>query len=197
MGAGGIPKHDHAGVIPPFLGEPTSANCSPYRATIADVVARFGTSKKRRDILRGLLRYRAELRAEGFDGFQWLDGGFLDQKAQEPNDVDVITFYRRKDGWDVAFLQALAERRGDLFSETFSTFACDAYFVDLDDDNRDLLVRQIAYWVGLFSHQRITAVRRGLVQVVLGPADEDEAACAMLQTLDDLDESAVGEEPKP
>lgn len=196
MGKHVLPKHDQLGVIPPFVGEPTSGVCSPYRAEIADVVARFGVSKHRRDVLRGLLRYREELRKEGFEGFQWLDGGFLDRKAEEPKDVDLITFYRRKQGWSATTMVELADRRPELVDETFSTFMCDAYFIDLDDDDREFLARYIAYWVGVFSHQRVTGVRRGLVQVALGPDEDDGPAYGMLDTLDSLEETESQQEPK-
>lgn len=132
-------------------------------------------------------------------GFQWLDGGFLDRKAVEPKDVDVITFHLHENGLDPDGVNALAERRPELFGDelTLETFCCDAYFIDLDGEDKEFLIRYVTYWVGLFSHQRVTGVRRGLVQIPLGPNDDDGPACDMLQTLEALQESATSEELAP
>lgn len=76
---------------------PTSVERSPYRVMLTDVVVHFATSSERRQILRGWLGYRAALHGMGLtDGFQWLDGSFLEQvetpESRPPQDMDVVTF---------------------------------------------------------------------------------------------------------
>lgn len=44
------------------------------------LVKRFATSAERIEILLVLIAYRTELRSLGFlDGFQWIDGSFVEQ----------------------------------------------------------------------------------------------------------------------
>ncbi len=176
-------------MLPPYLDEPTSLlRRSPYDATPAELVARFSTSAPRREILRGYLEYRAELRAIGFgDGFQWLDGSFVEDvestRGRPPMDLDVVTFYRRPAGspsdgsWE-------AERWGtarDLFypPATKARFRCDGYFVSLSDPE---VVDVTAYWYGLFSHSRNLGTWKGMVRVALAAVDEDEEARRLLRS---------------
>lgn len=140
-----------------------------------EVVARFGVTPRRRDILDGLLTYRAALRSEGIAGFQWLDGSFLDFKPTEPNDVDVVSFIDNARAVDV---QTRFDR-GVVKSELF----VDAYYVDLvlrDDDGALVhdpigLVESTHYWFGLFSHSRLREWR-GLIQVSLDDNGADDRA---------------------
>ena len=62
----------------------------------------------------------------------------------------------------------------DLFDpmKTKATFGCDAYFVSLDIPPH-LLVADTMYWHGLFSHQRVTSLWKGLIQVSLASDDDD------------------------
>jgi hypothetical protein len=68
----------------------------------------------------------------------------------------------------MAFLQAHAGLFNPL--QTKLTYHCDAYFVDLQKPPR-LLVADSAYWSGLFSHQRVTALWKGMVQISLASDD--------------------------
>lgn len=90
-----IPDFDHNGVLPPHTGDPrVRTDMSPYPVAMLEVVKRFGISAERRVILAGLLQMRADMRAAGIAGFQWLDGSFCqDIEAQEgrpPGDIDVV-----------------------------------------------------------------------------------------------------------
>lgn len=58
---------------------------------------------------------------------------------------------------------------------------CDAYFVDMGRVRPHLLVDHTRYWFGLFSHQRATALWKGMVQVPL--ISDDIQAQIMLQNL--------------
>src|SRR5262245_49215124 len=84
-------------VLPPHLGAPGMVlDLSPYRCTVAEVCDRFAISPARKRILDGLLKLRAELFALGIEGFQWLDGSFVEdieaQEGRDPGDMDVVTF---------------------------------------------------------------------------------------------------------
>jgi hypothetical protein len=76
-----IPAFNTSGVLPPFdpAGTPTNRNSmAPYRTTMVEIARRFCSSEARIAIMRGLINYRAELRAAGIvDGFQWIDGSFV------------------------------------------------------------------------------------------------------------------------
>jgi len=141
-------------------------------------VQRFGTSSARNAILLGLLDFRAQLKRIGIiDGFQWLDGSFVENKEAQglgpPNDVDVITFSRlpvsasdpsKKNAFLMANLNVFDSDRSK------ATFKCDAYFVDLDIPPL-VVVDRTRYWFGLFSHKRVSALWKGMVQVDLNSDD--------------------------
>jgi hypothetical protein len=64
---------------------------------MSEVVLRYGVTAERAAILTGLLDYRAALRNVGImDGFQWLDGSFVEDveaiRSRPPSDIDVVTF---------------------------------------------------------------------------------------------------------
>jgi hypothetical protein len=61
--------------------------------------------------------------------------------------------------------------------EAKAAFDCDAYFVDMNKPAH-LLIEDTAYWFGLFSHQRVTALWKGLLQVPLD-SDDDEVRQAL------------------
>ena len=95
-----IPVHNHEGVLPPFLpgGSPTEpGEMAPYKTNFSEVVQRYGETPERLAILEGLLAYRAALRGAGIiNGFQWLDGSFVEDceknRNRPPTDIDIITF---------------------------------------------------------------------------------------------------------
>ena len=92
-----IPTFDHNLVLPPHLGDPTQpAHLSPCPCTILDLCERLGTTPERRVILKRFLDFRERLRTEGLtNGFQWLDGSFLEdiavRESRPPRDLDVVT----------------------------------------------------------------------------------------------------------
>src|SRR5437868_6595038 len=94
-----IPPFDHNLVIPPHVGDPrVPAELSPYPCTTLELCQRFGTSDERRDILLNFLRFRDLLRRHHLiNGFQWLDGSFLENieaiEGRPPRDLDVVTIY--------------------------------------------------------------------------------------------------------
>jgi hypothetical protein len=101
-----IPAWNIAAVLPPIRpgAAGQSPDRSPDKASFSEVVERFAKSPARLEILRGLLKYRTELRSRGIaSGFQWLDGSFMENKevllAEAPNDIDVVTFFIFQPGW--------------------------------------------------------------------------------------------------
>lgn len=171
-------------ILPPFIGsDPTSpAARSPYRVGIEEVVQRFATSKRRIDILRGLLDYRRELRRLDLGAeFQWLAGSFVENPGREPRDVDVVTFYRRTAG-QMADLRADSrrwQRLQTLARSPKADFLCDAYLVNMTGPGA-ALVAQSHYWYGLFSHQRGSLAWKGMLEVDAASPDDDEEAGNLL-----------------
>lgn len=173
-----IPPFDHAGVLPPHLGDAIApGDRSPYASTMEVVVARFATSQDRREILRGLLDYREALRTElGIAaGVQWLDGSFVEDvervEARPPGDVDVLTIARFP-----PLSSLTAPQRELLASErTKARFRCDAYPLDLDRiSSVEQLLARVTYWFSLFSHRR-DGRWKGLLAVAIDAGDDARA----------------------
>ncbi|BDA80163.1 hypothetical protein LPTSP3_g30930 [Leptospira kobayashii] len=177
-----IPNFNQSNVLPPFLPgkNPTLIDSvAPYRATLKEFIELFNTSDKRRKILIGFLKYRLYIKSLGFvKGFQWLDGSFLEniEKSQErnPNDIDLVTFAERP-----MTIQNEAEW-SDFIDQNFEFFIperlktiyfCDAYFIDLGL-KPDYIVKNTAYWFGLFSHQRETFLWKGMVEIALSDSED-------------------------
>ena len=176
-----IPAFQANGILPPFVGDVAMGRRAPYRTTMPECVVAFGTLARRRVILRGLLAYRAQLRAAGVaKAFQWLDGRFVEELSREPNDVDVVTLAEQ-----VPIGAALLPHR-DLFlaAKAKASFHCDGYFVQLGITNRAKVVERTAYWYGLFSHRRGSLEWKGLVEVQLDDAAPDAQALKELDRLD-------------
>ena len=181
-----VPGFDIHGVIPPFTGvDPVasgSAALSPYVATPTEIVNALGTSIKRRDILAKWLDHRAQLRALGMTGFQWLDGSFVEKKT--PNDLDVVSFLRRppKAKSEVE-IQALVGQNLQTFSHAAlkASHQLDAYFVDMDG-SAETIVEMSRYFCGLFSHRRNDSLWKGMLKADL-KADtlDDELAVIELE----------------
>jgi hypothetical protein len=181
-----IPPFTLDGVLPPFVGVTPGAAASmmsPYAVTAIDVVGHLGTTPGRQEILRGWLEHRAAMRAIGIvKGFQWLNGSFVEDK--DPNDLDLVIFTQRPasdhgswPGW-----RRLAELHPNVFHRDTvkADSKLDVFFVQLDG-NPEVLVSRSRYWLQLFSHQRVSARWKGMLQVTL--ASPDDAARAQLDTL--------------
>src|SRR5512139_2649288 len=92
-----IPALNADGVLPPHKGDPTSLDGnSPYPATTLELCERFGTTPDRCAILKGFLELRQALRQlQIVDGFQWVDGPFLEDDRHHrkaPDHLQVVTF---------------------------------------------------------------------------------------------------------
>lgn len=177
-------------VLPPYTGsDPTvPATMSPYSATMHEFSLQFATSPARVAILEGLLNYRAALRNVGIvNAFQWLDGSFVEDveqaRGRPPADIDVVTFGVCPRFADQAALRVWMAANQRLLDprQAKQHYSCDAYVVDLGK-RPDLLVNDTRYWFGLFSHQRATALWKGMVQVPL--VSNDDQAKDLLQNLE-------------
>lgn len=94
-----IPDWNSQGVLPPNDPiDPTAAERSPYAVSLTDFVLHFGTTEKRQTILEGLLGFRAILHAAGLgNGFQWVDGSFLEEIEKIENHAPADFGSRRRD----------------------------------------------------------------------------------------------------
>jgi hypothetical protein len=181
-----IPAWSALGILPPIDPDrPTSPDRSPYPVSLKDVVMRFSMSPERQAVLKGFLRYRAELHRLGLTlGFQWLDGSFLEDvetiERRAPRDIDVVSFIHTPHDLN------LTEDDTQLFdqAEAKSRFKVDAYVVELDQVAPRELALLSAYWYSMWSHRR-TQVWKGFLQVELAPT-EDAEAFAWLAQFDEI-----------
>ena len=123
-------------VLPPHLGDPALlGSLSPYSCTTEELCRLFASNPVRRAILEGFLRLRAELLGLGIQGFQWLDGSFVEdiaiREGREPNDIDVLTFVT--DPSNMVDITTLFTSRPELFNHatTKSTFRVDHFVLPL------------------------------------------------------------------
>lgn len=151
---------------------------------MSTIVRRFATSDERMEILMGLLNYRAALRNFGLtDGFQWIDGSFVEHvestRNRPPADVDVVTFANRPDV-HLGEWKKLVTENISLFdpAQAKKQYRCDAYFVDLRKKPATI-VNDTRYWFGLFSHQRNTSLWKGMLALPL--ASDDDIARELLR----------------
>lgn len=155
---------------------------------MSEFAMRFGTSPARAILLKGLISYRAALRAVGIvSGYQWLNGSFCEDietiETRPPNDIDVVTTFIRPVGhqtdadW-VTFFAA----NNNLFDEDHvkGAWGCHPFFIDAHLP-LGMTIRQVTYWFGLFTHQRVTFQWKGMVQVDLN--SDDAAAIAHIDSL--------------
>lgn len=174
-----IPDFDHNLVLPPHLGDPTKRDqLSPYRCTTLDLCQRLGHSVERRQILGLFLDFRDRLRTAGLiNGFQWLDGSFLeDIEAREqraPRDLDLVTVFW---GYDRPFLVNLLAAVPEVADRALAkaTYSLDHFPFDAGF-SPELTLETTRYWILLFSHNRI-GVWKGMLQIDLNTEAVDAAA---------------------
>jgi hypothetical protein len=175
-----IPSWNISGLLPPIRpGEPGYAlDRSPYDATMSEVIDHFGTSADRLAILLGLLDYRRELYNHRIvEGFQWLDGSFMEDvetlRGRSPNDVDVVTFFRLPAGQTQISLLDQARHLFDV-EYTKENYRVDAYPMVLDEPMEERQVHQVSYWYSMWSHTR-DRNWKGFVRVDLNPVGDGDA----------------------
>ena len=184
-----IPDWDVSGVLPAsHEGDPSS----PYEVSLLDMVGRFSVSETRRQLLTGLLNFRAELHSAGLEqGFQWIDGSFVEHIEEvddrPPRDIDVVTFFYIPNNHTQ---ETIARQFPDIFNHggIKDTHKIDSYFVPLNQISPERLIGRSMYWNSLWSHNRDNH-RKGYLQVGL-ERHEDAEARAELERLD-----GIGEQP--
>jgi hypothetical protein len=150
-----IPAWNMEGILPPVWPgkDGASVNRSPYTSTLTEVIDAFGLSTERNLILRGLLDFRQALYSAGIvQGFQWLDGSFMEDvenhHMRSPNDIDVVTFSSLPAGETQKTLLAKVPH---LFDHAFvkTTYMVDCYYEFLGQPLAEHHVRQISYWYSM------------------------------------------------
>jgi hypothetical protein len=179
-----IPAFDRIlNILPPHLGNPAlPGHLSPYPCTSAELCSQFAFSPARKAILDGFLRLRKELHTLGIQGFQWLDGSFLEdieaQEHRDPMDIDVVTFVAQPG--DPVSLHSLLALRPDLLDRTMakSSYQVDHFLLPLGS-KAEAVVEQTRYWYGLFSHRR-DRVWKGMLRIDLKTQADDDPAWQVL-----------------
>jgi hypothetical protein len=143
---------------------------TPFRASLEDVVRVLAATPERCLIVEGLIAFRSRLHALGMtEGFQWIGGGFVEKRASDPKEIDVVTFFRKPSAWTTSHAEtsAIAENR-EIFAPggARARYRCDAYFVDL---GHPTALRWITHWCGVYSHQKETHAWKGFLELPLAP----------------------------
>jgi hypothetical protein len=167
-------------ILPPHLGTDGKVeNLSPYVCTMMELCDRFATTAPRKQILEGLLRFRAELLALGIQGFQWLDGSFVEdievQESRPPGDIDVVTFVAYPA--DPLAIQLMVNAANSSLLDrphVKATYHVDHFWMPLGS-HPVRVVDQTRYWYGVFSHRRDRTWKGMLVVDLLNKADDDAA----------------------
>lgn len=174
----GFPEWNSSGQLPAVPPDPASMQGSPYPASIAMLVERFGSSVERRHLLSGLLNFRAQLRLAGIvRGFQWIDGSFVEyierNQGRAPNDIDVVTFFHIAEGQTQ---ESLVQNYPAIFNhgQVRENYTVDAYFVPLEEAKVEEIIAISVYWYRLWSHTR-DGTGKGYLQVDLAGTDDRRA----------------------
>lgn len=183
-----VPSFTIHGVLPPYVGPNgpggSPSDMSPYEASVLEVAQRFSGTAERRAILRDWLQHRADMAGLGLlDGFQWIDGSFVEDKI--PADIDVITFFHRPKGHELdAQIGPLILMNADVLRRPAikARLKVDAMFVDLDS-TPERIVGLTRYYGSLFSHRRGDDLWKGMINVPLDVVN-DVSAIELLDALD-------------
>ncbi len=187
-----IPGWNISGVLPPIRpGVPGhDQDRSPYKVNLLNVIDRFSTTMERCQILLGLLDYRAALHdANLVQGFQWLDGSFMEaieiKELRAPNDVDVVSFFHMPENVTQA---EFALEHGALFDSdnTKTLYKVDAYPAVLGEETDSIFVNQVAYWYSMWSHTR-EELWKGFLEIDLSPEYDEEAKLVLLEKINSGD----------
>jgi hypothetical protein len=184
-----IPAWNAQCLIPPINElNSSAAERSPYIVSLVDFVLRFGTSSAWIEILDGLLHYRADMHDAGLtQGFQWLDGSFLEHvevlESRAPNDIDVVTFYRLPDNKSQRDLLSQFPHLFDASAhqKIKNDYRVDSYLVHLGM-TAERLIAQGNYWYSMWSHRR-NQIWKGYVQIDLDHTEDADAKEALSNLL--------------
>lgn len=181
-----IPEFNHNFVIPPFInGDPGfSSNHSPYKSNILEFCEKFSFSKERVEILKKFVDFRIEVNKLNTQGYQWVDGSFVEQKElsqkQPPKDIDIATFVllHHKDSSEVnAIFPDFLNRK-----KLKEIYKVDHMLVALNGLNHFQIIEQTNFLSKLFSTSR-TGVAKGIVRIELNTPELDLQAKEFLINL--------------
>lgn len=189
-----IPDFNNQGLLPPHNGNPADmSNTSPYPATTVELCRKFGTTAERCEILKGFLQLRELMcQLEVLDGFQWVNGRFMEQDIggrKAPDHIHVVTFckpsplIRHPDYADLA--KPLKHSKS-----TRDRFLVQHFIVSLDIEDRetgktdpkklDNLINRTRHFAGLLSHESESGSWKGLLRIELNTSDDDHEALRCL-----------------
>lgn len=189
----GVPAFREDGTLPPYKGsfvklERSSAALSPYRVEPRELVDLLGGSPRRRQLLRGLFRYRRDLVPLRLRyGLQWIGGSFT-ELGREPKDLDCVTFALVPDDWFEG--GRIREDRAAAHAEVIDPLACrsrygvDAHFALV---NHLVPAMHAAHsWAALYGHTK-GDVWKGFFELAWSEdRTADDLALAGLDALDAL-----------
>lgn len=182
-----IPSFNSNGLLPPVAGiNPAGMERSPYIVTMTELVHAFGTTPRRKQLLRNLIAYRNLISSGGFTtGLQFIDGSFVEDiekhSHREPRDIDVFSLLNLPAQY--ANSPSLWHQGGYQFWEeeiqnqpkNKGRFELDTYAALVEEFPLLGLLKNVLYWYSLFSHQRDTFAWKGFVAVLLDPAQDADA----------------------
>ncbi len=183
-----IPAFTNKGVLPPFDGDAAFIdNSSPYPVTTLDLCSRFALTPKRQEILRGFLKFRGLLNdLLVVDGFQWVDGRFVEDdgdRSDSPDCIQVVTFCKDSPRLDDPAYAELAAPLHAEFPEIRRRFLVDPLYVSLNWPVEDI-INNTRFFGATLSHQRETGLWKGMLQIPLSTPKDDAKAIEYLNTLD-------------
>lgn len=187
-----IPSFDERGLLPPiFPAEATNSEVrSPYEADVLDFCGRFGTSLVRCELMLNLLTVRGRLIKIGLEGFQWIDGSFVEDieriENRSPRDIDVVTYANLGDQ------EETLAKDPNVFKKAFvkENYSIDQRILSLDISPDADYMKECAFWYSLWSHRRReprgnVLPWKGFVQVPL-PCKDAEAEDWLRQRIADI-----------
>jgi len=158
---------------------------SPFKASLGEVVARLGWSRRRRELIRGLIELRQGLRGVGIGlGSQWIDGTFTED-IDEPEQMDVTTWYSNPT-FSLISPDAKLRRWPHLFSMSSALFKFGIWHHAHDMARIQKKTGPLDIWFKAYrerySVQVGTGRRKGLVWISLenDPHQSDEQIVAQL-----------------
>lgn len=164
-----IPPFDHNYVLPPYVGNTPTVRAaqSPYYTDIMELCKHFGVTRSRVNILKGFVQFRLEAYTHGISNtIQWIDGSFVEDNLKrenaEPNDIDVVTFICMPREVQEKILLSFPDFVDCTISK--QKYHVDHYIIDIGTPNA--AVRNIQYWLQLFSHNRY-GVWKGMLEIPL------------------------------
>lgn len=186
-----LPAFDFRGLLPPFVGtNPTTSDRSPYWVTMSELVVAFGTTTRRRQLLRNLIQYRALIAQQGYvSGIQFINGSFVENIEQisnrPPRDIDVFSIINMQPAYG-GNLQAWGPTeflfwQNEIANQALnkSRYSLDTYALLFEDLQPMDLIKGIIYWYSLFAHQRNTLAWKGFAGLALDPSGDQIALSAL------------------